>query len=327
MTDAEITQGGAFTLATVAPPCIMTQVGKIVFTSIEIDMVLTQGGLIALSRYFYCSTHHCQCWIIRTRDGDVYRFTSLDVDLAWVGGIYKACGGLDPSATEQASSLGDVGNIELTGVVTIDEITEEDLYGGKFDDAFVEVWEVPYIDAGGETARRLAAGWMGELSHGEATFKAEVLGPGQRITQQAIVQVVAPKCRWVFGDSNCKKDLELLKTSGDVILAANRESFMANLGLASEGGIQWENGKARWLTGRNAGYVTEAKEVDFDTGVVTLWALPPYLPEAGDTFDLYPGCLQDKPTCKDVYANYVNFGGFKDVPGEKAVSETPNASA
>lgn len=325
--DAIITQGGHLPFATIRPDCLITQGGQLTFTTVLIDMILTQGGLLALSRYSYCATKHCQCWIIRCRDGDVYRFTSLDVDFPWVGGTFKACGGLDPSASEQGANLGDVGDMELTGVVTIDEVTEEDLYGGKFDDAFVEVWEVPYEDAGGETPRRLAAGWMGDLSHGDATFKAQVLGPGQRITQQAIVTVVAPKCRWDFGSAQCGVDTEALKTTGDVIIATNRESFMANLGLMSDGGIQWENGKVRWTGGRNDGYVTETKTVDFVTGIVVLWALPPYLPQAGDTFDLLPGCLQDGATCQNVYNNKINFGGFEDVPGDKALNETPNASA
>lgn len=327
MTDAQLTQSGVTTLATISPPAIMTQAGRISFQTIMVDLLLTQGGLVALSKYFFCATKHCQCWIIRCRDGDVFRFTSLDIDFAWVGGTYKSCGSLDPSASEQASSLGDIGNMELKGVVTIDGVTEEDLYGGKFDDAFVEVWEVPYEDAGGETPRRLAAGWMGDLSHGDATFNAEVLGPGQRLTQHPIVTVVAPTCRWVFGSTQCGKDIEALKSDGDVILATNRESFMANLSLASDGGIQWENGRVRWLTGRNAGYVTETKAVDFDTGIIVLWIFPPYLPEAGDTFDLLPGCKQDFATCKDVYSNGINFGGFKDVPGDKAIAATPNASA
>lgn len=325
-TDAQLSQGGMQTLGIPFPPCILTQGGQITFAAIVIDMILTQGGLVAFSRYRHCATQHCQCWIIKCKDGTTYRFTGLDVDFEWVGGTYKACGSLDPSASEQGSQLGDVGNQELVGVITDDAITEEDLYGGRFDDAYVEVWEVPYRDAGGEIPHRIAAGWMGSLSHGNGRFTAEVLGPGDRLTQQSIVQTVSPKCRWVFGDEHCGKDVEALKTDGDVILCSNRESFMANITLPSAGAFQWENGKVRWTSGRNNGTVCETKAVDFDTGVIVLWALPPFLPEAGDTFDLLPGCLQDKPTCKNVYDNLINFGGF-DIPGENALNETPNASS
>ena len=36
---------------------------------------------------------------------------------------------------------------------------------------------------------------------------------------------------------------------------------------------------------------------------------------AGDTYTLAPGCDKSLETCRDVYANVVNFRGFPHVPG------------
>ena len=85
-----------------------------------------------------------------------FRFTSLDQDFHLGAYVYKSCGGLFPSASEESSAIGTVSNMELSGILADDAITEADLYGGLFDDAFVEVWLVPY--QGTETPRRLAAG-------------------------------------------------------------------------------------------------------------------------------------------------------------------------
>lgn len=288
-----------------------------------------------------CATKWCQCWRIFRLDGVVMRFTSLDEDFEWGNDIYDTCGGLTPSAAESASTVGQVGNIELAGIISSDKITEEDLYGGVYDDAFVEVWLVPYEVTAGEVPRRLAAGWTGNLTHTANNFNMEVTGPGARLDQQALTEVVTPTCRWVFGDSRCTIDLEALKKASIVSAAIDRGQFLADISEGSEGagmfsgegdpgsgtedGIQWANGRARWTTGRNTGQTTEVKTVDFTTGKIVLWKLPSYLPVPGDEFDLLPGCAQDAHTCQFVYNNYLNFGGFRDVPGDDSIDATPDA--
>jgi uncharacterized phage protein (TIGR02218 family) len=58
---------------------------------------------------------------------------------------------------------------------------------------------------------------------------------------------------------------------------------------------------------------------------ISLWALAPFLPEPGDEFIMQPGCDLSAATCKNVYSNLINFGGFKDVPGNDAITATPIA--
>ena len=91
------------------------------------------------------------------------------------------------------------------------------------------------------------------------------------------------------------------------------------------GSAQYEAGRLRWISGANAGAVTEVKAYNAATGRIILWAPAPFRPQAGDTFALLPGCDQVRDTCRDIYANVVNFGGFPDVPGEDAIVETPPA--
>lgn len=286
---------------------------------------VTSMPLLVLAEAQPCLTQRCQLWKITRRDGVVLGFTSHDRDVGPLNGVtYRTCASLMPSASESSSSLGSVGNIDLEGVIASDAITEEDLYGGLYDDAEVTVDLFSWGDEG-DTIKRLAAGWTGEMSQGDSGFKMEVLGPGIRLAQQPIVQEFTPGCRWVFGDARCGVDIEALGLDGEVTVATQRDNFACTLS-GGAGASQWENGRVVWLTGRNAGLVTEVKDVAFDAeSTVVLWALTSFVPTAGDTFRLLPGCDKAKTGGCTLYANIINFGGFPDVPGMDAILETPDA--
>lgn len=306
------------------PPTRSSQVAMLTIGEIVPDVQASQVAILALGHGSDCISERCQIWKITRRDGRVFRYTSHDRAVRYGGEVYKACRSLNPSASENASTLGSVGNIELTGIIDDEGISEADLYGGLFDDAFVTVDLITW-GVGAETPRRLAAGWTGSLSQGETSFNMEVLGPGARLEQQALVQMVTPGCRWVFGSKECGVDIEAMKISGAVVSALTRGSFTAALPVLAPGPRQWENGRVRWTSGVNAGQITETKTVDFDTGEIVLWSSPAFLASAGDTFDVLPGCDFNRDGGCTAYANTINFGGFPDLPGSDALLETPVA--
>ena len=284
---------------------------------------ITQAVSLVLAQAEACITTRAQIWTIRRRDGVVFSFTSHDQPIRRFGRIYTPCRSLDPSASENASTLGSVGNIELTGIIDDSSITEADLYGGKFDDAFVTVDLVDWSSRAAD-AIRIASGWTGELSQGDQGFQMEVLGAGSRLDQQALVQMIAPGCRWIFGSPQCGKNIEALKMTGEVTSAKSRGSMIAT--LSDDGaGRQWQNGTVRFTTGENAGQSVEIKTVDFGTGAIVLWASPAFIPAPGDEFDMLPGCDLAKTGGCTLYANVINFGGFPDVPGQDSLLETPDA--
>lgn len=286
-------------------------------------VAVSQQAVLILVDGAPCVTERCQLWRIRRRDGVEFRYTSLDRDVFYGGQRFKSCGSLNPSASEDASTLGTVSNIELEGIISDDGITEADLYGGLFDDAYVTVDLVAW-GAQPEAPRRLASGWTGELSQGDTGFKMEVLGAGSRLDQQALVQMVTPGCRWVFGDARCGIDLEGLKVSGTVTGSVSRSVFGADLD-GDGAGRQWENGSVRFTSGPNEGQRLEVRSVDFGAGVINLWPSAAFRADPGDTFDLYPGCDKARDGGCSLYSNVINHGGFPDVPGNDSILETPDA--
>lgn len=335
------TQVARLTVGMEAPPGETTQIVRLVILKEEPPNQTTQVARMIVGRGVPCVTKWQQLWRITRKDGVVFRYTSLDVDYDWGDESFKTCGGMMPSASEDGSQVGAVSNQELRGIFKDDGIREDEIYAGLFNDAFVEVWIKSWDPDSTETPRRIASGWTGNLQHAEGTFNMEVVGPGARLDQQAIVQVYGPGCRWVFGSTECGYDRDAKKVSGEVSFSMVRGRFTGDLSAFSSGdssgaggssgegdeGLQWANGLIRWTSGNNTGQECEVKTVSFAFGVVDveLWELAGFLPEIGDGFDLLPGCDLSWATCKAVYGNGINFGGFKDVPGEDSVAATPDA--
>lgn len=292
------------------------------------DTRTTQAFRRALAVGLPCVTETCQIWKIARRDGLVFRYTSHDQDVEWMGYTFKRCDSLQDSATQSSAELGKAGDFTLQGVISDESISEADLYGGLYDDAYVECWK---IDWGGTGAlpKRLIAGWTGNVSHGEKGLRMTVRGPSHRLDQNAITRVIAPACRFVFGSTECGVDREALLVAGSVAAVTDRGKFSGTFVSGGSLDQYWPNGLLRWVTGANAGQLLEIKDVAVNSSAidVTLWALAPLLIAAGDTFEILPGC--DKSFDGDDgcagYANKARFGGYPHVPGADALTDTPNA--
>ena len=287
-------------------------------------VAIVPGASLATLAYLApCATQRCQLWKITRRDGVVLAFTSLDVDYFWAGVTYKSCASLTPTASESSTSLGDVGSIAASGVIDDAALSEADLYAGLYHDAFVKVWLVSWGGGDAGVPARIAAGWCGTSQQGEVGYTIEVVGPGARLAQASLVDFYSPGCRWNFGDSECGVDAEALKLAGETVTAVGDRLSFASTITAPGGSTIWNGGTVRWLTGANAGVSCEVDTVNFGAATIDLWAPAPFEPAIGDTFDLLPGCPRDKPSCV-LYGNLINFGGFPDVPGTDAITQTPD---
>ena len=297
------------------------------FTGLQIAEV----DLSVLCYIAPCLTRRAQVIFVRRSDGVVKGFTTLDRDISFLGINCSACASFMPSASESSSEIGGVSNMEMTGLISIDGITEFELEAGLYDGAFFEVWEVPWDSSVVDPVApfRVLAGWTGNVSQGQSNYKSEVLGPGARLNQLPLISVLSPVCRWKFADpKTCGIDGlsdEALKIAGQAVTRAQGRGQFVAAGMSNPSPTSphtWfpQGGTVRWLTGKNAGALCEVADVDFATGLVTLWKAAPFIPARGDTFDLLPGCPHTAAACKG-YSNFVNFGGFDRVPGDDATSQ------
>ena len=86
-------------------------------------------------------------------------------------------------------------------------------------------------------------------------------------------------------------------------------------------------GRLTWTTGANAGLSIEIKQHRVESGhaVLSLWQAMPEPIAAGDAFTVSAGCDKRLATCRDRFANSLNFRGFPHMPGIDRVAEVPVA--
>lgn len=319
---ARVTQAGVEYLHRVTPGVRVTQAGMEYLHRVLPGNRITQVGVEFLHKAMPCTTKLAQIWTITRTDGEVLRFTSLDRDLPWRGQVYQSCNSMTPSASESVAEVGGVGSIELAGLIASGAVAINDLMAGLFDNADVECWLVPW--SGTQSPRLLLKGTFGQVEFTENTFKTDIIGDGAKLTQTPLISTLRPDCRFQFGDADCTKDLAPLTVTGTVEMGKGQRAFVDTDRAEAVG--YFSRGKVTFTSGNNAGISAEIKEHAAD-GLFTLWPRLPFPIWAGDSYSMVPGCTNLKEVANgtngcDAWANYVNYGGFRSVPGSDAIKKS-----
>ena len=269
------------------------------------------GGVTTLAR----------CWKLTRRDGTSFGFTDHDRDLAFAGTTFEARTGLE--AAEASAELGfAVGGGEVSGALVSAGIGEDDLAAGLYDDASVETWLVNW--AAPEERLLLDVAAIGEVRRADGAFVAELRGVMHRLDEER-GRLFRATCSADLGDAKCGVDL------ADPAFTATAADARTDgvLGLAAElSGFAdgwFTGGTLTWLDGANAGLVAEIKahrlagsQAEFD-----LWQRAARPIAVGDTFRVTAGCDKRLATCRDKFANVLNFRGVPHMPGNDFVLRLP----
>lgn len=259
-----------------------------------------------------------RCWIVTRRDGAVLGFTDHDEDIVLGAVTCRAGTGLDSS--EATARLGlSVGGAEIAGALADDSISEADLAAGRFDAARVEVhlvdWSEPSLSV------QLATGMLGEVRREGASFTAEMRGLSDRLAETS-GRLYTATCSADLGDARCTVDLTnaAFRGTGAITVLAATSAFRAS-GLDAFADGWFTAGKLTWTSGANAGLAIEVKthRVLADGAHLDLWQAMPEPLAVGDEFVVTAGCDKRFATCRDRFANAINFRGFPAIPGNDFV--------
>ena len=148
----------------------------------------------------------CTCWHITRRDGTEFFFTDHDRDLVIDGDTYLAATGYSRTAIENDSTMS-VDNLDVTGFLDSDTITDEALRAGLFDHADARIFIVNWSDLT-QGILKMRRGWLGEVSLSETgMFKTELRGMAQAFSQ-TVGEVYSPECRADLGDTRCRMPIQ-----------------------------------------------------------------------------------------------------------------------
>lgn len=330
--DIRDTQLAALVMVALSPPIRETQFAALPLVEFFADTPITQMTALVLADLIPCNTQWAQTWTITRVDGTVFAFTSLDRPLSFRGVVHSPCASLSATATEQSTTIGQNGNMELLGIISDEGISERELYNGLFDFARFEIWMVPWLNHGGETPFRLMAGTTGTMSHGVEGFKFEVLTASANLRQRGLMEVFTASCRYGFGstlDARCPVDLGAITVTGSAtstaVPAASNTSTRRILIDSSRGEAagHFDLGIVTFTGGANAGASSEVKR--FEGGVFVLWSPLLYPIEVGDTYSATPGCNKSPADHMRFNADMIDYGGFPDVPGSDSINQFPDA--
>lgn len=262
------------------------------------------------------------CWRIDRKDGTTLGFTEHDEDLTFDSVTYKASSGFQATAIQ--SSLGmNVDNLDVSGGISSDAITEGDLIAGRYDDAAVTLYYVNWKDVSMRAI--VATGFIGEVKKHGIAFTAELRGLTTKLNQK-LGRLYQRTCDAVFGDARCGFDKATVTDPGAVEATLTPRSFTASgTALEARASDFHSRGVVTWLTGDNEGtaYDVKVHAAGSPYPIIELWTPTAFAIQAGDTFTIIAGCLQTIKECRDKFDNVVNFQGYAFMPGNDALLRSP----
>jgi uncharacterized phage protein (TIGR02218 family) len=264
------------------------------------------------------ATTLARCWILTRRDGGVSGFTDHDDDITLDGVVCRAATGFNAAEATQQLGLA-VGGTEVGGALASDSLNEDDLAAGRFDAARVRLYLVDWSEP--ELRVLLASGVLGEVRRQGLTFTAELRGLAHRLAEES-GRLFTASCSADLGDQRCTIDLADPRYCGSgVVTSVAGASLIVASGLDGFADGWFTGGRLAWNAGANAGLAVEIKthRAGADGVTLALWQAMPEPLAAGDTFAVTAGCDKRFATCRNRFANAVNFRGFPHIPGNDFV--------
>jgi uncharacterized phage protein (TIGR02218 family) len=261
------------------------------------------------------ATTLARCWTLTRRDGVLLAFTDHDRDLTIAGVTYAAQSGLEASQVSAELGLAVTGG-EVIGALTSAALRETDIARGLYDGARIETFIINWADP--SARMRLDVLEIGEIRRGETAFVAEVRTLSHAYDEER-GRVLTLRCGADLGDARCKVSVPSYTVT--VAGGDGRRTFLVGDVAAFAAGA-FTAGRARFVGGANDGFVVEIRQHTLEGGLAALemWLETPAAAASGDGIEIRPGCDKSYATCRDRFANALNFRGFPHIPGNELLA-------
>jgi uncharacterized phage protein (TIGR02218 family) len=258
----------------------------------------------------------CHVWRVERRDGQAFAFTDHDCALVLEELTAEPMQGVSAGVIEKSVGLS-ADSASITGALSSEAITDEDLGRGLWDGARVEIYRVDW--SAPEDRVHLFAGRVGEVRRGAQAFEAELRGL-QAGLNAPVGRVFSRFCDANLGDVRCGANVETPAFHGEGVVTEvlGSHAFKAS-GLGDYADGWFARGRLVWDGGGEseiATHHTEGGDVVFE-----LLDTAPLEEEA--SFTVYAGCDKRLETCRAKFGNVVNFRGFPHMPGNDAIQAGP----
>ena len=266
------------------------------------------------------ATTLARCFVVRRADGRTLGFTDHDRSLT-VAGVEcePETGFASGEAVTEAGFA--VGGLEVAGALSSSVLTEDDLQRGRYDDAIVDIYLVNWTTPSEFVHERRAR--IGDVTRRDGVFRAEL--------RSLIADYDVPRGRYIratcdarFGDARCAKPLGAFRHAGTVQGVTDLRVVRLSMTSSLASGLL-QKGELSFNTGVLAGTVHAIRDHERvgAMAVVTLAERLADQPSIGTGVTVTQGCDKRYETCRDRFANQVNFRGFPHIPGNDFIYSHP----
>lgn len=169
------------------------------------------------------STTLCWAWRLQRKDGFILGFTDHDRPIIIDDLTYEPRNGFDAGVIDQDIGFS-INSAQVNSVFSSDAITEDDLRGGLYDGAKIDLFRV---DWDSPTKPIHMSHWIfGDVQFGASGFEVELIGRASKL-DRSTGRVFSRHCDAEFGDGRCQLNRDDFP-SGTVCprtLSACREQF------------------------------------------------------------------------------------------------------
>lgn len=260
-------------------------------------------------------TSIAMCWRMERADGAGLALTSHDEALLREGIRFSPAPGMVPASITRSLGL-EPHSAEASGALSSDMLTSVDLALGRWDAARVIMTAVDWGDADADGIQ-LISGDLGNIAINGDEFSVELRGAVAKL-ENPVCPATSAECRAQFGDANCRVDL-----AGRSIIARVIAIDGNQLTLDRTVDDRFLLGRLRYLSDSNCGLGSII--IGADDAVLTVRDLPRAGIEPGCRIELREGCDKRLETCRDRFANAINFRGEPHLPGNDLLTRYPGA--
>jgi uncharacterized phage protein (TIGR02218 family) len=203
--------------------------------------------------------------------------------------------------------------MDVSGALSADAITAEDLRQGRYDGAEVRLFMVDWRNpsAGQHLLARGQLGTIEAGTGGDSGFSATMRGPTAAFAAGRI-EAYSPECRADFGDWRCRVPLRGRSLRAAVSAVTGDRLWLAGL----EAAAAYATGRVRVLSGPLAGL--ERRVIAVEAGALRLDEAISVA--VGARVEVQEGCDKQFATCAGRFGNGLNFRGEPHVPGNDVLT-------
>jgi uncharacterized phage protein (TIGR02218 family) len=264
----------------------------------------------------------CDLYEITLKSGLVFRYASYDTDIKISDVIYSHKG---PHFKRD--------RIRLSSGIAVDKMTvrvyvdDKDKIGetpmmhiahnGGFDETNLSLLRC-FMSAPGVVvgAVEMFSGYVDVEKAGGLEMKWVVKSGVQKLNVDFPLRKYYPTCPHALYDNACGLNIETFTVIGTVTGVESYQVFNTDL-TAVDG--YYEQGGIEWLSGPLAGVSVPVKSSYQTNGQIIMLLPLDAMPEAGDTFKIYPGCDKTPATCLNKFNNFNNNRATPYIPLKETI--------